>query len=227
MTKEPIRFYFDYESPNAYLAWVELPKLAAKHGREIEIVPILYAGLLDAHGQLGPGEIAAKGRWMWKNLIRKCAALGIPLSPPAHLPFNPLLALRLSLLPLPDADQRRLIQALFEAVWVRRLHVSEVPVVERVLGELGLPAAEMIAQAQTPEVKQQLRELTTNAVNRGVFGVPAMEVDGELFWGYDDFPFLDQFLAGKDVPDPPDWEEWRSHPPTPSSMRGRFRKNTS
>ena len=223
MAKGPIRFYFDYESPNAYLAWVELPRLAAKHGRAIEIVPILYAGLLDAHGQLGPGEIAAKGRWMWKNLIRKCAALGIPLSPPAHLPFNPLLALRLSLLPLPDADQRRLIQALFEAVWVRRLHVSEVPVVERVLGELGLPAAEMIAQAQTPAVKQQLRELTTDAVNRGVFGVPAMEVDGELFWGYDDFPFLDQFLAGNDVPDPIDWEEWRKAPPTPSSMRGRFR----
>jgi 2-hydroxychromene-2-carboxylate isomerase len=224
---EPIRFYFDYESPNAYLAWLELPKLAAKHGRAIELAPILYAGLLDAHGQLGPGEIHAKGRWMWKNLIRKAADLGIPLRPPAFLPFNPLLALRLSILPLPAADRDRLIDALFRAVWARRLHVSEEPVVAGVLEELGMPAAEMIARAKSPAVKQLLREATDDAVKRGVFGVPSMEVDGELFWGYDDFPFLDRFLAGDDVPDPAEWGEWRSAPPTPSSMRGRFRKNTS
>ncbi len=59
-----IRFYFDYESPNAYLAWTQLPALAARYDYGIEPVPVLYAGLLDAHEQLGPGEVSAKGRWM-------------------------------------------------------------------------------------------------------------------------------------------------------------------
>ena len=58
-----IRFYFDYESPNAYIAWTQLPKLAEKHACTIDARPILYAALLDAHGQLGPGEMPAKGRW--------------------------------------------------------------------------------------------------------------------------------------------------------------------
>lgn len=31
MTGQAIRFYFDYESPNAYLAWTQLPALAARH----------------------------------------------------------------------------------------------------------------------------------------------------------------------------------------------------
>ncbi len=62
-----IRFYFDYESPNAYLAWTQLPKLAQRYGFSVDPVPILYAALLDAHGQLGPGECPAKGRWMSKT----------------------------------------------------------------------------------------------------------------------------------------------------------------
>ena len=57
-----IQFYFDYESPNAYLAWTQLPQLADRHGFVVEPVPILYAALLDANGQLGPGEQPTKGR---------------------------------------------------------------------------------------------------------------------------------------------------------------------
>lgn len=112
-----IRFYFDYESTNAYLAWTQLPKLAGKHGCTIEALPVLHAGLLDAHGQLGPGEMPAKGRWMITNILRKARLLGLPLNPPQFFPFNPLLALRVSLLPLEAAKQHALIDALFKAVW--------------------------------------------------------------------------------------------------------------
>ena len=33
---QAIRFYFDYESPNAYLAWTQLPALAARHQATVE-----------------------------------------------------------------------------------------------------------------------------------------------------------------------------------------------
>jgi 2-hydroxychromene-2-carboxylate isomerase len=217
-----VRFYFDYESPNAYLAWTQLPGLAARYGFEVEPVPVLYAALLDANGQLGPGEQPTKGRWMAKNMLRKAALLGVPLAPPAFLPFNPLLALRASLLPLEEEKRRALIGALFAAVWVRGLHVSEPQVVERVAGEVGLDGASVVARAQAPEVKSRLRELTSEAIDRGVFGVPTMIVGDELFWGYDDFPHLELFLAGEDPLDPAAWERW-SRPVRASSMRRRFR----
>src|SRR5437764_1336699 len=155
-----IRFYFDYESPNAYLAWTQLPKLASRYGFTVEPVPILYAALLDAHGQLGPGEMPAKGLWMGRNMLRKAALLGVPLNPPAFLPFNPLLALRVTILPLEPDQRRAVIAALFEAVWVRGLHVSDAAVVEGVLNELGLPGAALVAQARTPETKSLLRRQT-------------------------------------------------------------------
>lgn len=217
-----IRFYFDYESPNAYLAWAQLPALAARHGAIVEPVAVLYAGLLDAHGQLGPGELPAKALWMTKNVARKAALLGLELNPPAFLPFNPLLALRVTLLARTDDERTAMIGALFRAVWVRSLHVSEPAVVESVLGELGLDGAGLVARAQDPEIKARLRSQTEAAVGRGVFGVPAMEVGDELFWGYDDFPFLELFLAGKD-PLPPESRGHQLRLRPPSAARRRLR----
>src|SRR5262249_9806327 len=132
-----IRFYFDYESPNAYIAWTQLPKLAQRYGFTVDPVPILYAALLDAHGQLGPGESHGKGRWMTTNLARKAVLLGLPLGSPAFLPFNPLLALRATLLVSDPKERDALIGALFQAVWVRGLHVSETAVVEGVANEIS------------------------------------------------------------------------------------------
>ena len=224
MTRPRIDFYFDYESPNAYLAWTQLPKLAARHGCEIAPIPILYAALLDAHGQLGPGEQPAKGFWMTKNLIRKAILLNVPLNPPAFLPFNPLLALRVTLLPADAATRCALISALFEAVWIRGLHVSEPAVVERVVNETGLAGAALIADAQSPPIKRQLRDQTDEAIAKGVFGVPSMIVGNELFWGYDDFPHLELFLEGRDPLDAATRQRW-DHPVPASSMRRRFRSS--
>ena len=94
MPATTIRFYFDYISSNAYLAWTQLFALAEKYGAEVEPVPVLFAGLLKAHGQLGPAEVPAKALWMARNNLRKAARLALPLNPPAFHPFNPLLALR-------------------------------------------------------------------------------------------------------------------------------------
>ncbi len=215
-----IRFYFDYISTNAYLAWTQLPKLIGKYGVTIEPVPILFAGLLKAHGQLGPAEIPAKALWMARNNLRKAALLGVPLNPPAFHPFNPLLALRASSLRPGSAVQTALISALFEAVWVRGLHVSEPAVVERVGNEIGLAGTVLVTEAGQPGCKAALRRQTDDAIARGVFGVPAMEVAGEIFWGYDDFPYLELFLAGKDPLDATKWQKWFG-PIRPSAVRRR------
>lgn len=217
-----IRFLFDYISPNAYLAWTQLPALAARHGASVEPVPVLFAGLLEAHGQLGPAEVRPKATWMARNNGRKAVQLGVPLRPPAHHPFNPLLSLRISSLPLPEDERRALIDALFQAVWVRALHVSDPQTVVEVANAAGLRGAELVARAQEPEVKARLRAQTGDAIAAGVFGVPTMLVGSELFWGYDDFPYLELHLAGKDPLDAREVAKWTG-PPQPSAMRRRFR----
>jgi len=205
MAGKVIRFYFDYISPNAYLAWTQLPALAQRNGCSIEPVPVLFAGLLEAHRQLGPAEVAPKMQWMWRNIARKATLIGVPLNAPVFHPFNPLLSLRVSSLPLQPEQKLRLIDALFGAVWIRSLHVAEPTVVEQVAEEAGLDGAALIVQASQAECKAQLRKQTDQAIAEGVFGVPTMAVGTELFWGYDDLPFLQRFLEGKDPTGPVSW----------------------
>jgi 2-hydroxychromene-2-carboxylate isomerase len=192
-----LRFFFDYVSPNAWVAWTQLPALAERHGVVIEPIPVLFAGLLEAHGGVGPAETPAKMRWMVANNLRKAARLGVPLHPPAYHPFNPLLALRVSSLPLEPGEQRQLIDAVFRAVWVDGRHVSEPATMVALLDEVGLDGPMLVSAAQQPDAKERVRRQTDDAIGRGVFGVPTMLVDGELFWGYDDFPQLERFLAGE------------------------------
>jgi 2-hydroxychromene-2-carboxylate isomerase len=217
-TPRTIRFYFDYISHNAYLAWIQLPQLARKYGFTVEPIPVLFAGLLGAHGQRGPAEIPAKAFWMGKNLLRKAALLGVPLNPPAFHPFNPLLALRASSLPLDAAARHTLIDALFQAVWVHGQHVSEPAVVERVATACGLDGAALLAAATGADAKDRLRRQTDTAIANLVFGVPSMAVGDEVFWGYDDFPHLELFLAGKDPLDIAQWQNWLDLV-RPSAMR--------
>ena len=219
MSGTAVRFYFDYISPNAYLAWTQLPALAQRTGCVIEPVPVLFAGLLDAHRQLGPAEVPAKMRWMWKNTLRKAATVGVPLNVPAFHPFNPLVALRVSSLAL-DAEQRfKLIDALFGAVWVRGVHIADASGVDQVAREVGLDGGALIAQAQLPACKTQLRQQTDQAVADGVFGVPTMAVGDELFWGYDDIGFLQRYLEGTDPLDRIRWDA--SVLPKSSAVRNR------
>lgn len=216
-----IRFFFDYVSPNAYLAWTQLPRIAARHGATIEPVPVLFAGLLEAHGQLGPAEVAPKIRWMTRNNLRKAALLGVPLRPPAYHPFNPLLALRVSSLPLAPVTRSALVGALLEAVWARGLHVAEASVVAQCARDVGLDGDALVAEAATDAAKARVRAQTDAAIASGVFGVPTMEIGDELFWGYDDLPFLERQLAGSDPLDARAWQEWQAAATQPSATRTR------
>jgi len=218
-----IRFHYDYISSNAYLAWLALPELAARHGATIEPVATLFAGLLEAHGQLGPAEVLAKSRWMVRNNLRKAALLGVPLNPPSFHPFNPLLSLRASSVPMEDAQRDALITGLFRAVWVDGLHVSEPDVVARVADAAGLDGDRVVAEARSPESKARLRTQTDDAIAQGVFGVPSMQVGEEIFWGYDDFPYLEHVLAGRDPLDPAELRKWTGAR-RPSAQRRRFRE---
>lgn len=222
MPSTAVRFYFDYVSPNAYLAWTQLPLLVERFGVDIEPVPVLFAGLLDAHERVGPAEVPAHMRWMWKNVLRKAAILSVALNRPASHPFNPLLALRASSLPLAASERIGLIDALFQAVWVRGLEVSDPRVVEEVADEIGLSGAALVASAGEAGNKTRLRQQTDDAIARNVFGVPSMEVGDELFWGYDDFPYLALILSGDDPLDSKEWQKW-SDPLAPSAVRPRQR----
>jgi len=220
---EPVRFLFDFVSPYSYLAWTEIHPTARKHGREVEPVPVLFAALLDHNHHKGPAEIPAKRAYLIKDVMRTAKRLKLPLGlPPAH-PFNPLLALRLATLDLPHPDRVHLIGVLFRAVWGGRnvgsvadpkRGVETAEALRPVLEAEGFAADQLLARANAPETKAKLKQATDQAIVDGVFGVPTMLVDGELFWGFDSLGHLSVFLEGKEMLDLDLLEAWASLPAT-------------
>lgn len=191
-------FYFDYISHNAYLAWTRLGALTARHGVEFELVPVVFGALLKAHGQLGPAEVPPKSLWMLRDVVRKAALQGAPIAPPHSHPFNPLLPLRMTCVDLEERERARLVAALFEATWARGLEVSAPQVAASVACEVGLDGEALVERAGLDGAKARLREHTDRALEQGVFGVPSVLAEGQLFWGYDDLPNLELWLRGED-----------------------------
>ena len=206
---EPLLFYFDFISPYAFIAWTQIHAIGARNQRAVEPVPVLFAGILDAHGQKGPAEIPAKRAYAFRDAYRKAHRLGLPrLVPPPSHPFNPLLALRVASLPLGAAERCRVIDALFAATWTLGTGVEAKDAVTAAARDAGLDGVALVAAAERSESKEHLRRATADAIARGVFGVPTVIADGELFWGTDGIEHLEGFLRGEDpVPTDVAWAD--------------------
>jgi 2-hydroxychromene-2-carboxylate isomerase len=63
--------------------------------------------------------------------------------------------------------------------------LDELSAIEEAGRRVGLDPAALTLAIQAPEVKLALREETDEAVTKGVFGVPTVLFDNELFWGDD------------------------------------------
>lgn len=207
---DPAKFYFlfDFISHNAWLAWGESQKLAARFGLEFEPLPVVFGALLKAHGQLGPAEVPPKARWMMVNVLRKAQALKLPIAPPHSHPFNPLTALRLASCSLPRDERLRLIECLWRAAWTQGRELADDAVVAESLRDAGFDAQTLLTEARSEIVRNALRANTDAAIAHGVFGVPTMLVRGELFWGFDDLPFLGDFLENRNGLAPEIVEPW-------------------
>jgi 2-hydroxychromene-2-carboxylate isomerase len=209
---DAVRFYFDYLSPYAYIAWTQIHPLAERYGRAIDAVPVLFPALLGAHGTKGPAEIPAKRVYVWKDVLRTARVLGLPLTPPPAHPFNPLLALRVASTDLARNERRRLVDGLYRATWGGGPGITDPAVVARIADDARLDGAALVRAAGTDEVKARLKAQTDEALALGAFGIPSILVDGELFWGYDSFGHIERRLAGRDPIDGIDLLQWKDLP---------------
>lgn len=175
---ETADWYFDFLSPFAYIMSERMPALP--EGMTIRYRPVLFAGLLQHWGQLGPAEIPPKRRFVFRYCQWQAERLGIPFRmPPAH-PFPPLVPLRLAI--ACDAEPRA-VHAIFRFIWGEGRMLDDAESRREIAQRLGL--SEIDEAISKPAVKEKLRTETEAAIERGVFGVPTLAIGEELFWGFD------------------------------------------
>ncbi len=184
-------WYFDFISPFAYL---QLAKIRQWRQRmEITPVPIAFGAILAHNGNLGPAEIPGRREFTYRFVQWQAEAAGIALRfPPAH-PFNPLAALRLC---IAAGTSWASVEAIFNHLWRDGRAGSDAAELGDVGHQLGIDNVENAINAA--EVKSALRANTDGAIAAGVFGVPTLRIDKEMFWGNDATPMIEDWLAHPD-----------------------------
>jgi 2-hydroxychromene-2-carboxylate isomerase len=193
-----LEFLFDPISPFACLAFHRLPHELAGCTYSVTYRPVLFGALLSHHGHKGPAEIEPKRAWTYRHVAWLAHQHGLQLDMPASHPFNPLPLLRLAVAAGPS---RRVVQALFDHVWVGG-HEAGDPARLAALREQLAPARD----PDGPEVKAELRAQTERAIAEGAFGVPTVMMGGRAFWGLDALPMLRAALQGDPWFEGPAWE---------------------
>jgi 2-hydroxychromene-2-carboxylate isomerase len=186
-------FWYDFASTYSYLSVHRIEELARQANVAPQWRPFLLGPIFSAQGWLNsPFNIfPAKGRYMWRDLERICAARGLKFAHPQGFPQNSLHAARLALA-VPDARRSEFSRAIFVAEFERGRMISDETLLAEILRDLNLPA-ELLEQAKSDPIRALLREKTETARKLGLFGAPTFVTeDGELFWGDDR---LEQALA--------------------------------
>ena len=148
-------------------------------------------------------EVEVKRHYTFAD-VRRCAALlGIPLNGPPSHPFRSLEALRTVCVYLEDERCLELSTALARACWADGRDLAEPATLTAVVAEIGLDTSRLEAGIRAAQTKDRLRESTSAAIERGVFGVPTCRLGDELFWGHDRLAHLAARIAD-DIPDPLD-----------------------
>jgi len=183
-----VDWYFDLVSPFAFLQLNAFDRLPV--GLKIVPKPVLLGAILSHWGQLGPAEIVPKRLHTYRMAQWLASERGIGFTMPERHPFNPLKALRMLAALGPDLGT---VRRAFDFVFVE----GRAPDTDEALEDFGRylmvsGAATEIAGKQA--AKDRLRQVTDEAIGRGVFGVPTFHVDGELFWGDDATGMLVAYL---------------------------------
>ncbi len=188
-----ITFYLDFISPYAYLAFEQLPEALRGISYSVDYRPVLFAGMLKHHGQLGPAEIAPKRDWTYRQVMWLAQSLNIPMQMPASHPFNPLPLLRLAIAcntPATGLANRYVCETIFRQVWRSGEDAGNMERIEALAAQLG-----SAHDLKSDEVKNCLKNNTEAAIAQGVFGVPAFAVGDKIFWGLDALPMLRDCLS--------------------------------
>lgn len=192
-----VEFYFDFGSPASYLAWTQLPGIAAQHDARLVYRPVLLGGIHKATNNTSPATIASKGAWMQVDLARFARRYGVQFRYNPHFPINTLMLMRAAtgLQMQDEALFLQYVDVVYRAMWEQPRNMADPATIAEVLAAGGLDVSLLLQLTESPAVKAKLKEDTEAAVARGLFGAPTMFVGNEMFFGQDRLDFVKEALS--------------------------------
>lgn len=195
-----VEFVYDLVSPFSYLAYGRLGEIRARQNAELVLTPVLLGALHDAAGIQAPVSIPAKSRYMNHDIKRWAEHYGLPMRFPEPFPFRTLKTMRAALFCRGRGELEPFTREAFRLYWEEngapggREEADEDAPISEVARRIGADPEEVLAGAGEPEIKEELKDATSDALDRGAFGAPTFFVGEEMFWGNDRLEFVEREL---------------------------------
>jgi 2-hydroxychromene-2-carboxylate isomerase len=190
-------FYYDLGSPYAYLSAERISGLFTEAGLEQpEWQPILLGGLFGHFGRDSWGNGPEREAGI-AEVERRAAAYGLaPIAWPDPWPGNTLTAMRAATFAKRTGRAVSFSLAAFRQAFAAGRDLTDPDNVAIAGAACELHPRALLKAVATDGVKAALREATEGAAGRGVEGVPALFVDGQVFWGDDRLEAAIEAAAG-------------------------------
>lgn len=185
-----VKFYFDFGSPNAFLAHRVIPDIEQRTGASFTYVPILLGGLFKLTGNQSPmiafagirNKPAYEGLEV-RRFLERHQISDFKMNP--FFPINTLQLMRGAIAAEEAGVFKAYVDQVYDDMWTRGLDMGQPEIVGKSLATAGLPVERIFELAQSAEVKQRLLDNTQEAFDKGAFGSPSFLVGEELFFGKD------------------------------------------
>jgi 2-hydroxychromene-2-carboxylate isomerase len=189
MTKE-IDFYFDFISPYSYLAH---HKIKTIKNVNFNYKPVLVGGLHNLQGITAPAFIKAKLKHMISDcdLIAKKDKTNFIWN--SKFPINSLNIMR-GYLFIDNEVKDIYLNQMFDANWKDNLDTSNEETIRTILEKCKINSIDFFDGIKNIKIKNELKTITQEAHDKGIFGAPTFVVNNKIFWGQDRLEFaLDEY----------------------------------
>ena len=177
-----IDFYFDFISPYTFLAHKKIIKLNKRNNFNYK--PILLGGLHNLGGITAPAFNERK----MKNMKNDCEIIAqkneIDFVWNANFPINSLYLMR-GFIFISDDQKDRFIDICFDYYWEKNKDISKKDVIKMILVECNIDENLFSDGINNQKIKDELKNLTSDAFAKDVFGAPTFVINNKLFWGQD------------------------------------------
>ncbi len=182
-----LQFWFEFASTYSYPAALRIEKLCQENSIQLEWKPFLLGPIFQSQGwKDSPFNLyPAKGKYMWRDLERLCAQEGFAFQKPSQFPRNGLVAARIACVGMGEIWLTEFVRKVYEANFAKDQDIASLSVLEKILQDLKVDAAQILQSASSEANKKKLRLQTEEAGRLGIFGAPSFISKGELFWGND------------------------------------------
>ena len=182
-----IEFWFEFGSNYSYLSVMRIEDAARRCGVKIVWKPFLLGPIFRSFGMANSPFVLQKekGAYVWQDMVRQCRKYALRWTKPSVFPRLGVVPLRVALLGAEEPWIGEFCRRVMELNFVLDQDINQPERLAPILIELGLPAADILDQAQAEPAKIRLREQTEQARRKGIFGAPTFFVGMEMFWGND------------------------------------------